>query len=120
MQFARVHAFSYSPRPGTPAAEMPDQVDLEVRQQRATQIREIGQRSGESFRRQFLGCTLSVLWEMGHSFDRRRQVNRWSGLTDNYIRVYTDSERDLANVLSPARLRILEADGIRGEVLEPA
>jgi threonylcarbamoyladenosine tRNA methylthiotransferase MtaB len=134
MQFARVHTFSYSPRPGTPAAEMPDQVDLEVRQQRALQIREIGQRSGESFRRQFLGCTLPVLWEIGHSVNRRIQdirrihattnsvksCNCWSGLTDNYIRVYAESERDLANVLCPARLCALETDGIRGEVLEPA
>jgi threonylcarbamoyladenosine tRNA methylthiotransferase MtaB len=137
MQFARVHTFSYSPRPGTLAAEMPDQVDLEVRQQRALQIREIGRRSGESFRRQFLGCTLPVLWEIGHDGNRQikpamglrlersveRSVesnNRWSGLTDNYVRVYTKSERDLANALCPARLCALEADGIRGEVLEPA
>jgi threonylcarbamoyladenosine tRNA methylthiotransferase MtaB len=125
MQFARVHAFSYSPRPGTPAAGMLDQIDLPVRQQRALQIRESGRRSGESFRRQFLGCTLPVLWEIGLGTGqhmqsiRQRQTNRWSGLTDNYIRVYVESERDLANVLSPARLCTLDADGVRGEVLDP-
>jgi len=120
MQFARVHAFSYSPRPGTLAAEMPDQIDLEVRQQRALQIREIGQRSGESFRRQFLGCTLPVLWEIRHGVGGQIQSNRWSGLTDNYIRVYAESGRDLANVLCPARFCALDGDGVRGEVLELA
>jgi threonylcarbamoyladenosine tRNA methylthiotransferase MtaB len=111
MQFARVHVFAYSPRPGTPAAEMPDPVDLHVRQQRAAQFREIGQRSGETFRRQFLGRTLPVLWEI------RRSRGRWSGLTDNYVRVYTHSERDLANTLCPTRLIALESGGARGEVL---
>ena len=111
MAFARVHVFAYSPRPGTPAAAMPDHVLLEVKQQRAAQMGEIGRRSGVSFRQQFLGQTLPVLWEMGRSCGRR------SGLTDNYIRVFTDSDRDLANTLGPTRLIALEADGVRGEVV---
>ena len=109
MAFTRVHVFAYSPRPGTPAATMPGQVALKVRQQRAAQMREIGQRSGDAFRRQFLGQTLPVLWEI------RRSRGRRSGLTDNYIRVFTDSDRDLANILCPTRLVALEVGGVRGE-----
>jgi threonylcarbamoyladenosine tRNA methylthiotransferase MtaB len=111
MAFSRVHVFAYSPRPGTPAAAMPDHVPLEVKQQRAAQMGEIGRRSGVSFRRQFLGQTLPVLWEMCRSREPR------SGLTDNYIRVFTDSDRDLANTLCPTRLIALEADGVRGEIV---
>jgi threonylcarbamoyladenosine tRNA methylthiotransferase MtaB len=120
MAFARVHVFAYSPRPGTAAAEMPDSVDLGVRQKRAAQIREIGRRSGEAFRRQHLGCTLPVLWEIQRVGTRARAKGRWSGLTDNYIRVYTWSERDLANTLCPTRLCVLEPGGVRGELVEPS
>jgi threonylcarbamoyladenosine tRNA methylthiotransferase MtaB len=116
MRFARVHVFAYSARPGTLAAEMPDQVELEVRRQRAADIREIARQSREAFHRQFLGRTLDVLWEMGRSEARSGARRRWPGLTDNYIRVYTDSERNLANTLCPTRLVALEKGGVRGEI----
>jgi threonylcarbamoyladenosine tRNA methylthiotransferase MtaB len=108
MAFARMHVFAYSPRPGTPAATMPDQVVPKEKQQRAAQMREIGQRSAEAFQRQFLGHTLPVLWEI------RRSCGRRSGLTDNYIRVFTGLDLDLANVLCPTRLVALEPGGMRG------
>ena len=111
MAFARAHVFVYSARPGTPAAEMPDQVPLVVRRQRALALREIAQRSGEAFRRGFLGRTMPVLWEV------RQRNGRWSGLTDNYIRVYADSDRDLANTVHDVVLEDLDADGIRGRLL---
>jgi threonylcarbamoyladenosine tRNA methylthiotransferase MtaB len=111
MQFARIHVFPYSERPGTPASTMPDQVDLQVRRQRARLVREIGQRSGRAFRQRSVGRTLAVLWE------RRLDNGRWSGLTDNYIRVYAQTERDLANVLCDARLSSLESNGVYGEIV---
>jgi threonylcarbamoyladenosine tRNA methylthiotransferase MtaB len=116
MQFARVHVFAYSARPGTPAAEMPGAVDLEVCRQRAAQIRQIGRHSGDAFRRQFLGHTLPVLWEIRRTQRGSRVRGRWSGLTDNYIRVYTHSEQDLTNTLVPTRLVVLEKGGIGGEL----
>jgi len=98
---------------------MPDPIDLGVRQERAAQIREIGRRSGETFRRQHLGRTLPVLWEIQRVGTRPRAKGRWSGLTDNYIRVYTWSERGLANTLCPTRLCALEPGGVLGELVEP-
>ena len=113
MGFARVHVFPYSERAGTPAAEMPDPVDVRVRHQRARQIREIARRSSESFRRRFLGRKLMVLWET------RLADGRWSGLTDNYIRVFAESEEDLANVLHATHLIDLEPGGVRGAFICP-
>lgn len=112
MAFARTHIFSYSERPGTPAATMPDQVNPDVRRRRAGRMQEIARRSSEAFRRRFLGSTLPVLWET------RKADGRWSGLTDNYIRVFTQSELDLSNALLFTRLVECESDGVRGELLE--
>jgi threonylcarbamoyladenosine tRNA methylthiotransferase MtaB len=111
MAFARAHVFAYSARPGTPAAQMPDQIDPRVRRRRAGQMRDVARCSGEAFRRQFLGCTVPVLWE------RRLADGRWSGLTDNYIRVYTDSEECLANTMREIELDALEPDGCHGELV---
>jgi len=106
--FARTHVFVYSPRPGTQAADMPDQTEPQVRSKRAAHLRSIGRASGQRFRRRFVGRTMPVLWEM------RRADGQWSGLTDNYLRVYAHSEEDLANTIRPARALGLERGGLRG------
>jgi threonylcarbamoyladenosine tRNA methylthiotransferase MtaB len=111
MGFARAHVFSYSARPGTPAASMPDQIPHQVRTARARQVKAIARQSGIAFRQQFVGQVLPVLWE------RRRVKGRWSGLTDNYIRVYVRSDVELARTCRRARLLGLEDGGMCGELL---
>ena len=97
MQFARIHVFSYSPRPGTRAATMPHQVEERVKRERSRRMLALGRACLRNFRRQFLGKTLMVLWE-------KETGGVWPGLTDNYIRVYTKSDEDLTNQLRPVKL----------------
>jgi threonylcarbamoyladenosine tRNA methylthiotransferase MtaB len=97
MQFARIHVFSYSPRPGTKAALMPQQVEDKIKRERSQRMLALGRECLRNFRQGFLGKTLMVLWE-------KKTGGLWSGLTDNYIRVYTKSDRDLTNQLLPFRL----------------
>jgi threonylcarbamoyladenosine tRNA methylthiotransferase MtaB len=97
VNFARIHVFSYSPRPGTKAALMPQQVDDKARRERSRKMLALGRACLRNFRRKFLGETLMVLWE-------KESGGVWSGLTDNYIRVYAKSDEDLTNQLVPVRL----------------
>lgn len=110
MGFARVHVFPYSERPGTPAASMADQVAVDVRRQRASLVRDIGRQDSAAFRQRFVGRELPVLWE------RRSPAGRWSGLTDNYIRVFAETDMELANTLHLARLIGLEPNGMTGRL----
>lgn len=96
-QFARIHVFPYSPRPGTQAALMPRQVGDKVKQERSRRMLALGRASVRNFRRKFVGQTVMVLWE-------QQTCGVWSGLTDNYIRVFTQSDRDLTNKLVPVKL----------------
>jgi threonylcarbamoyladenosine tRNA methylthiotransferase MtaB len=109
MRFARTHIFPFSARPGTAAASMPDQVTPLVRKRRARQLAEIAQRSSEAFHHHFLGRTMDVLWESSKDHE-------WSGLTDNYIRVVTNSSQALHNRILPTRLHDLTSRGMRGEL----
>ena len=111
IEFARAHVFSYSARPGTPAATMPDQIPPPIRTARAQRLKAIARQSSVAFRQQFVGQVLSVLWE------RRRVEERWSGLTDNYIRVRVQSGEDLARTCRRARLVGLEEGGMSGELV---
>jgi threonylcarbamoyladenosine tRNA methylthiotransferase MtaB len=97
MEFARIHVFTYSPRPGTQAATMPDQVGDKAKRERSRQMLALARTCLRNFRRKFLGRTLTVLWE-------KETCGVWSGLTDNYIRVFTKSDKDLTNKIMPVKL----------------
>jgi len=97
MEFARIHVFPYSPRQGTKAAAMPDQVEDKVKRERSRKMLALGRGSVRNFRRKFVGKTVMVLWE-------KQTCGVWSGLTDNYIRVFAKSDKDLTNQLLPVKL----------------
>jgi len=110
MEFARIHAFPYSARPGTEAAELPDQVPHAVKRQRMKRLMEIAGESAREFEKQHLDSDIEVLWEAC-----REGV--WQGTTDNYIRVLKKSSAPLANQLR--RERLLEP-GLRGVLCRTA
>ena len=60
LPFTYLHVFTYSERPGTPAAES-RQVPMEVRRDRNRVLRELAAQKNLEFRRQMLGRTLSVV-----------------------------------------------------------
>lgn len=109
MEFARIHVFPYSPRQGTQAAAMPNQVEDKVKRERSQKMLALAKESAQNFRRRFLDKTMMVLWE-------KQTGGIWSGLTDNYIRVYTKSDKDLANKLLPVRLAEFGKNMVRGEM----
>jgi len=109
MAFARIHVFPYSPRRETEAAQMPRQVADKVKKQRSQKMLALAEESAHNFRRRFLGRTMPVLWE-------KQSNGIWSGLTGNYIKVYTESTEDLTNKLLPVRLESIWKDGVRGTI----
>ncbi len=109
MQFARIHVFPYSPRPGTAAATMPKQVTEKMKKERSRQMLALAKESVQGFQKVFLGKTQEVLWE--------QQANGiWSGLTRNYIKVYAKSSEDLTNRFLPVKLIKIYRDGVWGEI----
>ena len=65
LPFTYLHVFTYSARPGTPAATAPAQVPIPVRKERNRQLRELADRKHRAFRQSFLGQSLSVV-TLGH------------------------------------------------------
>lgn len=100
MEFAAIHVFPYSIRPGTDACLMPGQVPPQARKRRADEFLALAAESSSRFRSRFLGQALEVLWE-GWS---QRKGGVWTGLTDNYIRVMCKSAASLENQIVPATL----------------
>ena len=109
MRFARIHVFPYSSRPGTAAAAMSPSVSAQVKKQRAEAMLELAGESSLSFRQGCIGRTMDVLWE-------QRSSGIWSGLTGNYIRVYTKDHEDLVNSLTSANLEQVYRNGLWGSI----
>lgn len=85
MNFAGGHAFSYSPRPGTGAARMKEQVRPDVRKERNAIYRAAFEKSANAYRQKFIGKTLPVLWESMAQLDEHGW--QMEGHTGNYLRV---------------------------------
>jgi threonylcarbamoyladenosine tRNA methylthiotransferase MtaB len=114
MNFAGGHVFTYSARPGTPAARMKAQVRHEIRKERNAILHAIFAEAAWQYRQQFIGLKLPVLWEAnGLPSDGGWQLE---GLSDNYIRVRVSALESRWNRVDRVELMENEADGMRGRL----
>lgn len=110
----QIHTFPYSKRKGTIGAEMENQVSDDVKNSRATIIKEISKEKLNKFIEKNLGKTLEVLIEK-HP-DKHSQ--NLKGMTRNYLTVQIPSDRtDLFNTLQMVKLVKFENGKIYGELV---
>ena len=113
-RFAHAHVFPYSAREGTAAARFADQVPPAVRKQRVKDLQAAVATTGHQERQPFVGTVRPVLWEgVGEplreppgELPAGTNLARWTGLTDNYLRVEALAPlgADWHNRLTQARL----------------
>jgi threonylcarbamoyladenosine tRNA methylthiotransferase MtaB len=103
MAFAKLHVFRYSRREGTAAATMKGQVPAPVAQEHSQRMHTLNAELEQTFRRNFIGRSMPVLWESHEPFGFGLQ---WSGLTGNYLRVvtHTSPNTDLHNQVIETKL----------------
>ncbi len=85
LSFTYLHVFTYSPRPGTPAAAMPNQVPVHTARERNRILRELAAEKKLAFMRSFIGhavdaITLNVIGHDGNG-------EFTEALTDNYLKL---------------------------------
>jgi len=94
---------------------MKNQVPLEVRKFRNHLLREVFSEHASSYRQQFIGRTLPVLWEAVRQVSESGwQLEGWTG---NYIRVSTNSPEPRWNRMDDVKLINLTNKGIKGEIV---
>ncbi len=99
LPFTYLHVFTYSERPGTPAAESTEQVPVSVRRDRTRVLRELGARKNLEFRRSMVGRTISVV-----TLDR-------GALSENYLKV-TLARESSANRIIDVLVGGVSGDGV--------
>jgi threonylcarbamoyladenosine tRNA methylthiotransferase MtaB len=104
--FARIHVFPYSPRKGTPAAEMPNQIPPEVKAERTSRLTELEAELRQAYLKQLLGRRLTLLVE-GVDVERG---SVWAGTSCRYA----PAELPGDVLCRPGDLIQVRADDIRG------
>jgi len=95
--FSKIHVFQYSPRAGTPAAKMKQQVPSEKKEYRSKRLIELGETLERKYLEQFLGTEVEVLFE-----EEVEASPGWvQGHSDHYIRVMAPGEKELEGRILP-------------------
>jgi len=84
LPFTYLHVFRFSPRPGTPAAELADPVAAEIVTQRSDRLRALGRSQQQAFLRSLVGQPREAIMERG---EPGAAPGRRKATTDNYATV---------------------------------
>lgn len=103
INFYKMHVFKYSPRKGTPAAKMINQVDGNIKEQRSRKLIDLSNKNENMHNEQYIGKDVDVLFE---EFEK----GYFRGHTANYIVVNVKGEEKQKNkfVNKIKTVRVLE------------
>jgi tRNA-2-methylthio-N6-dimethylallyladenosine synthase len=113
--FASAYAFKYSPRPGTPAAEMPDQIDEPTKARRLATLQQLIEEQRQTFNRQAVGRRLEVLFEK-----RGRREGQVIGRSPHMQSVFAEGPQSLIGAVAEVEILASEPHSLRGRVVSPA
>ncbi len=107
--FTRLHVFPFSPRPGTPAADMDDRPGSKLVKKRSRRLRKLGRQLAAEWATSFVGQEVRVLFE-------RCEDGELVGYTDRYVRLSAEGSAEMVNRL--VRVWCTDACGrqLRGKV----
>ncbi len=93
LPFSYFHVFTYSPRPGTAAAKLPQRIPPAVARERAKRMADLSRLKRLAFAERHIGSTVPVLFESGETDGLRL------GTTPHFLKVAVPSGVDLTNQL---------------------
>jgi len=115
LPFTYLHVFTYSARPGTPAAAMPNQVPVHVARERNKILRDLAAEKKIAFMRSFIGKKLeAITLNVAHNSD---DGDFTEALTDNYQKLYLKGRHE-ANRWISAQIEAIRDGACVGGAVE--
>ena len=109
IHFYEMHIFKYSKRQGTRAAVMGNQVLEEIKTKRSAELIALSERMSNEFRSYYLGREEEVLFEEPAEINGKTM---YVGYTKEYVKVATESDESLENVMRKGRIDYALTDEI--------
>ncbi len=116
LPFTYLHVFTYSARPGTPAAAMRNQVPAHIARERNRILRDVAAEKKRAFMHSFVGKSLeTITFNVVH---KGKEGERTESLTDNYLKLFLRGHHS-PNRWTTVRIEGAEDDGLVGSPAEP-
>lgn len=110
--FDHSYSFIYSPRPGTPAANLPDDVSLDVKKQRLSILQDRIKQKAQAISQSMVGTTQRIL-VTGPS---KRDPHQLSGRTENNRLVHFEGSRELIGHMVDILITEAKPNSLRGRL----
>ena len=111
IRFSKMHIFKYSPRKGTVAAKMKEQVSPDIKEGRSSKLIELSNQNEIEFISNYIGKELEVL------FETKKNNEYTEGHTSNYINVLAKGI-DLENTIGKVKIHRIENYNLVGDIEE--
>lgn len=108
--FAKMHIFPYSKRKGTPAEKMPNQVEEQVKQERAARLSELDKEMQHEAMTYWIGKDVTV------QFEQPVDDNHVEGLCGAYMRVVVEGGQELCDQIRTVHIVGVEDDYLVGKL----
>ncbi|MEG1257043.1 tRNA (N(6)-L-threonylcarbamoyladenosine(37)-C(2))-methylthiotransferase MtaB [Clostridium sp.] len=112
IKLSKMHIFKYSKREGTKAADMPFQVDGNLKEERSKKLIDLNNTLEVEFMEKFANKEMKVLYEE----PLKGKDNHYVGYTENYIKVITASTEDLSGKILSTKIVGVERENMIGRI----
>jgi tRNA-2-methylthio-N6-dimethylallyladenosine synthase len=113
--YAAAYSFKYSPRPGTPAAEMQETVSAADMDERLERLQNLIDSQQSAFNRAAIGTTVDVLFERAG-----RNPGQIVGRTPYLQPAHVMASKDIIGRVLSVRIASLDRYSLLGEIVSPA
>ena len=108
IELTHMHVFKYSPRKGTPAATMENQVDPSTKHDRSEKLLQLNEENFNKFGQKMLDKEFNVL------FEQKVGDNKYEGLTENYVKVIVESDNDISEQILKVKIKDVKNEFLEG------
>lgn len=110
IKFYKMHVFKYSPRKGTIAAGMPNQIDGNQKEERSNKLIELSNENELSYLKEYINQEVEVLLE-------ERENNYIKGHTKNYMVVKLETKENLENTIQNVKVAEIQNIELVGKMV---
>lgn len=108
IELSQMHIFKYSPRKGTKAADMKDQVSPKIKHERSEKLLQLNKENFEKFASRMIGNEFEVL------FEQKTEENKYEGLTPNYLKTFVNYNEDICGKILKVKITEVKDEYVEG------
>lgn len=108
IELSQMHIFKYSPRKGTEAADMDNQVSPQIKHERSEKLLQLNKENFKNFASKMVGKEFEVL------FEQEIGENKYEGLTPNYLKTIVTSNKDICGKILKIKITEVKDEYVEG------